>query len=78
MSQGRKVGVFATRSPHRYNNIGLSVASVRRVDLKQKIVVLRYCENEQQTFEDLIYTTILFLSSVCRMMTSAEWLFSEF
>ena len=29
---GEKKGVFATRSPHRYNPIGLSIAKLDRVD----------------------------------------------
>lgn len=28
---GKKIGVFATRSPHRFNNIGLSVAQILEV-----------------------------------------------
>lgn len=30
--QGEKKGVFATRSPHRYNPIGLSIAKLDKVD----------------------------------------------
>ena len=30
--EGEKKGVFATRSPHRYNPIGLSIAKLDRVD----------------------------------------------
>ena len=29
---GDKMGVFATRSPHRYNPIGLSIAKVEKVE----------------------------------------------
>lgn len=29
---GDKMGVFATRSPHRYNPIGLSIAKIDKVD----------------------------------------------
>jgi len=29
---GKKMGVFATRSPHRFNPIGLSIAKIDRVD----------------------------------------------
>lgn len=31
--EGKKKGVFATRSPHRYNPIGLSLAKLDKVDL---------------------------------------------
>ena len=30
--EGEKKGVFATRSPHRYNPIGLSIAKLDRID----------------------------------------------
>ena len=30
-AHGKKVGVFATRSPHRPNNIGLSVAKIESI-----------------------------------------------
>jgi tRNA (adenine37-N6)-methyltransferase len=29
---GKKIGVFATRSPHRYNPIGLSLAKLDKVE----------------------------------------------
>jgi tRNA (Thr-GGU) A37 N-methylase len=30
--EGEKMGVFATRSPHRFNPIGLSIAKIDRVE----------------------------------------------
>ena len=30
--EGEKIGVFATRSPHRYNPIGLSLAKLDKID----------------------------------------------
>ena len=30
--QGRKMGIFATRSPHRPNPIGLSLAKIEKIE----------------------------------------------
>jgi tRNA-Thr(GGU) m(6)t(6)A37 methyltransferase TsaA len=37
---GRKVGCFATRTPHRPNNLGLTLARIKSVDLSRRTVVL--------------------------------------
>ena len=31
--EGQKMGIFATRTPHRFNPIGLSIAKIEGVDL---------------------------------------------
>ena len=36
--EGKKMGVFATRTPHRFNPIGLSIAKLERVDVEGKTV----------------------------------------
>jgi tRNA (adenine37-N6)-methyltransferase len=33
------MGVFATRSPHRYNPIGLSLAKLEKIEDKRTIIV---------------------------------------
>ncbi len=38
--EGTKLGIFATRAPHRPNPIGLSLAKLTRVDLERKLVCL--------------------------------------
>eukprot|EP00040_Diaphanoeca_grandis_P006677 m.38276 g.38276 ORF g.38276 m.38276 type:complete len:326 (-) comp17881_c0_seq1:64-1041(-) len=38
---GKRVGLFSTRTPHRPNHIGLSVASIERVDLKHRKIYLQ-------------------------------------
>jgi tRNA (adenine37-N6)-methyltransferase len=38
--EGSKMGIFATRTPHRFNPIGLSIASLDRVDLPSKTLYL--------------------------------------
>ncbi|KAL0490927.1 Nef-associated protein, partial [Acrasis kona] len=39
--KGQKVGLYATRTPHRHNNIGLSCAQIHSIDLKSGAVHLR-------------------------------------
>lgn len=36
--EGKKIGVFATRSPHRFNPIGLSLAKLEKVDIANKTI----------------------------------------
>jgi tRNA-Thr(GGU) m(6)t(6)A37 methyltransferase TsaA len=38
--EGQKMGVFATRTPHRFNPIGLSIAKLDRVDLLNRCLHL--------------------------------------
>jgi tRNA (adenine37-N6)-methyltransferase len=38
---GTQVGLFATRSPHRPNNIGISLCRIESIDLKAMAVHLR-------------------------------------
>jgi tRNA (Thr-GGU) A37 N-methylase len=38
---GKQVGLFATRSPHRPNNIGISMCRIESIDLKAMAVHLR-------------------------------------
>lgn len=40
----KKVGVFASRSPHRPNPIGITLARIRSVDMERKIVYLNACD----------------------------------
>lgn len=38
--EGQKMGIFATRTPHRFNPIGLSIAKLDKVDLATRTVHL--------------------------------------
>jgi tRNA-Thr(GGU) m(6)t(6)A37 methyltransferase TsaA len=39
--KGEKVGLYATRTPHRHNNIGLSVAAIDHIDKQTGVLHLR-------------------------------------
>lgn len=45
----RKLGVFATRSPHRPNPIGVTLAQVTAIDKKKHIIYLNGCDLVQGT-----------------------------
>lgn len=45
----RKLGVFATRSPHRPNPIGITLAKVDRIDKKKHLIYLNGCDLVQGT-----------------------------
>lgn len=44
MLKGKKVGVFATRSPHRPNPVGITLAKVRSIDKVKRTIYLYACD----------------------------------
>lgn len=40
----KKVGVLSTRSPHRPNPIGVTLAKIERVDKKKRCIFLSACD----------------------------------
>jgi tRNA (adenine37-N6)-methyltransferase len=56
--EGKKTGVFATRSPHRYNPIGLSVAKLDKIDTHFMIGKKRYIALELSGI-DLVHNTAI-------------------
>jgi tRNA (adenine37-N6)-methyltransferase len=44
MLKGEKKGVLATRSPHRPNPIGVTLAQVRSIDKKTRTIFLCACD----------------------------------
>lgn len=45
----KKLGVFATRSPHRPNPVGVTLAQVRGIDKKKHVIYLNGCDLVQGT-----------------------------
>ncbi len=65
----QKVGVLATRSPHRPNPIGITLARVDRVDKKNRIVYLKACDLVHGTpVLDIKVTLNLILMNYCLLV----------
>ena len=71
----RKVGVLATRSPHRPNPIGVTLARIHKVDKDKRIIHLTACDLVHGTpvldVKVTIYTHLsIHLSTHCHSMDS--------
>ena len=77
MLKGKRMGVLATRSPHRPNPIGVTLAQIRYIDKPSRTIYLCACDLVEGTpvLDVKVSNTFLFLSSVSLLIFTILLLF---